>query len=218
MHKFRPFISNLFPPGDFVSNTATIVEIFDALTHNRLWSHFSYSTFESINKEFGKGDPELKNLVDNYKAELAGFKATTRIIDFIKECNNEDDIADSEQTIKGKYDKKYCRKLTMKLKSQITERSLDYVDEFWRSVADNFFLPSLPIQLDSIQEGCTEISWLISAQAASRIESVLHSIKFLQQCEVIKILMDGRVFYTDEVNKVGCYNLSVARYYKCLFK
>lgn len=186
-----------------MSNTATIAEIFDALTRNRLWGHFSYSTFELIYKDFGKDDLELHDLIDSYKAKLAGFKATTKIIDFIKECNDDDEIADSEQSIyqdKGRYDKKYCRRLTMKLKRRITEKSLEYIDEFWRSVADNFFLPSLPVQLDSIREGCTEISWLISAQAASKIESVLHALEFLQKVEVTKVSLENQVMYAAEMN------------------
>ncbi len=198
MERFRTFVAILFPPGDFISDTATIIEIFNALTHKQLWDHSSYSAFESIYKEFGEEDAELKIWMNNYKAELAGFKATTKIIDYIKECNTEDEIADSEQSIrqyKGKYDKRYCRRLTMKLKSKITEKSLEYVDEFWRSVADHFFLPSLPIRLDSIHEGCTEISWLISTQSASQIESALHSVAFFRQFQVTKVSLDDITLY-----------------------
>ncbi len=128
IERFHTFVANLFPPGDFISDTATIIEIFNALTRKRLWDHSSYSAFESIYKKFGGEDPELKKWIGSYKAELAGFKATTKIIDYINECNSEDEVADSEQSIsqyKGKYDKKYCQRLTMKLKSQITEKSLE---------------------------------------------------------------------------------------------
>ncbi len=127
MERFRTFVAILFPPGDCISNTATVIEIFKALTHTRLWDHSSYSAFESIYKEFGAEDPELRKWIDGYKAELAGFKVTMKIIDYIKICDS-DDFADSEQSIgqyKARYDKKYCHKLAVKIQKKITEKSLE---------------------------------------------------------------------------------------------
>ena len=202
MHGFRLYVSTLFPPGDFVFKNDTIMEIFSAITHNRLWDHFYYSPVEQICKEFGWEDLEVRGWINRYKAELAGFKATTKIIDYIKECNDEDEIADSEQSIhlyKARYDKKYCRKLTVKLKVPVTEKSLDYIDEFWRSIADLFLLPSLPVLLEKIREGSTEVTWFISAIAASQIESAIlnaDSVRLFQRFEVMQIILNSRIVYT----------------------
>ena len=42
MRAFCPFIANLYPPGNFLSNVDSVAEVFNALTHNQLWDHFSY--------------------------------------------------------------------------------------------------------------------------------------------------------------------------------
>ena len=213
---FCSFIANLFPPGNFLSNMDSVMEVFSALTHNQLWNHFSCSTIESIYNEFGGGDPKLRGWIDNYKAELAGFKATTKIINYIREWNCEEDIADSEQSIaqyRACYDKDYCIKLAIKLKRRITEKSLEYIDEFWRSIADLFLLPSLLVLLKRIKEGCTEITWLVSPEIASLIESAVlneDSHLFLRQVPVMRITLDGRTLYATEVYQlkdVICFEL-----------
>lgn len=174
MRGFRLFIAALFPPGNFISDAVSVIDIFSAITHCRLWDYSFYNPIEEICKEYGEDDPELSKYISSYKAELAGFKATTKIIDFIEECNDEEDIACSDDSIDqymARYDKKYYRRLAVKLKSPVAENSLEYVDHFWRSLADLFLLPSLPVLLDSIHRGCTEITWSISSKAASKIES-----------------------------------------------
>ena len=203
--KFRSFIVNLFPPGKFIANMDTVTDIFNALTHNSLWNHSHYKTFEAIYKEFGGGDIELRRRLDSYKSELAGFKATTRIIEFIKNCSIADGIAESEESIsqyKARYDKEYYTELTMKLNERISERSLAYIDEFWMSIADLFRIPPLAALLERVREGCTEITWLISTQAASQVESAINSFLMFQQAQVSKITLDDKILYATEKEKV----------------
>ena len=183
----------------------TVTEIFSTITHKRLWDYSDYSPIDEICNEYGKEDEEFQGWIQKYKADLAGFKATTKIIDYIEEL---DSIADPEESImqhRGVYDKNYRNKLTMKLHSKITDKSLEYIDSFWRSVADHFLLPSLPVHLESIRRGCTEITWLVPIQAASKIESTLRSITFLQQFQVSKVTLDDRVLYAAEIDEVSNY-------------
>ena len=208
MKEFRTFAANLFPPGDIFTNTESVMEVFNTLTHCRLWDYSDYSTFVAINREFGGGDPELKRWIDNYKAELAGFKATTKIIDHIKGCDSGDEIADSEQSLgqyKARYDKQYCKKLSLKLDTRVTEKSLEYIDQFWRSVADLFVLPPLPVLLESIRIGSTEITWFISLFAAIQIESAIltaASVAFLEKFGVTEVAMDDEILYSTDMDKV----------------
>lgn len=209
MKEFRLFIAALFPPGNFLSNMDTVIEVFDAITHNYLWDYYFYSPIEEICKEFGKKDHELTAWISSYKSDLAGFKAATKIAEFISECNDENYIADSEQSIGqyiARYDPRYCRKLAIKLNVQVTRKSLNYIDEFWRSVADHYLLPSLPVLLDSIHSGCAEITWLISPQAATLIEAsslTLDSLALFHRFQVAQISLSNRVIYSrSNVDKV----------------
>ena len=200
--EFRLYIFNLFPPGDIIADSATVTDIFGTLSRNRLWDYSYCTPIEEIANEFGGDDFELRGWIDEYKSELAGFKAITRIVDYIKMCGNEEEIADAEQSIRqdmARYDRRYCRKLTVKLKSRVTEKSLDYIDQFWRSIADHFLLPSLSALLDSIQEGCVEVTWLVPTLSALQIQAnIQDSTAFLEKCEVMQVIMDGEILYDEE--------------------
>ena len=200
--EFRLYIFNLFPPGDIIANSATVTDIFGTLSRHRLWDYSYCTPIEEIANEFGGDDLELRGWISYYKSELAGFKATTRIVDYIKMCSGEEEIADAEQSLRqdmARYDRQYCRKLTVKLKSRVTEKSLDFIDQFWRSIADHFLFPSLPVLLDSIQEGCVEVTWLVPTLSALQIQTnIQDSAAFLEECEVMQVIMDGEILYDEE--------------------
>jgi hypothetical protein len=199
---FRLYVLNLFPPGDIIADSVTVTDIFEAISRHSLWDYSYCTPIEEIINEFGGDDIELKGWINNYKSELAGFKATTRIADYIKVCSEEEEIADSKQSLRNnmaRYDERYCRKLTVKLKSRVTEKSLDYIDQFWQSIADHFFLPSLPVLLDSIHEGCVEVTWLVPTLWALQIQAnIQDSAVFLEEREVIRVIMDGGIVYDGE--------------------
>ena len=123
MKDFRLYMLNLFPPGDIIADSLTVTDIFETISRHRLWDYSYCTPIEEIAKEFGGDDMELKGWISNYKSELAGFKATTRIVDYIKLCKEEVEIAESGQSLQQDivhYDRQYCRKLTIKLKSRVT--------------------------------------------------------------------------------------------------
>ena len=204
MDKFLLYITTLFPPGDFIAYAKTVAEVFKAITHHQLWDFSSFTPVEEIAEKFGEKDPLLNGWISDYKSRLAGFKAVTKIADYIEACNDEEDIADSEQSIRqniARYDKRYCRKLSIKLKpARITEKSLDYIDQFWRSIADYFVLPSLPVLLDTIKEGCVEVTWLVPTVPALQIEANMEDSEDVwRNLEVTCVEMDGVVYYSDMV-------------------
>ena len=202
MKDFRLYILNLFPPGDIIPDTVSVADIFEAVSRHQLWDYSHCTPIEEISKEFGGDDLELRGWIDDYKSELAGFKATTKIVDYIKACSDEKEIADSDQSLRediARYDRRYCYKLTVKLKSRVTEKSLDYIDQFWRSIADHFLLPSLSALLDSIQEGCVEVTWLVPTLSALQIQAnIQDSTQFLENLEVIRVIMEDEILYDKE--------------------
>lgn len=209
MTAFHVFISTRFPPGDFVSSTATVPEVFAALNKNRLWDYFYYGSIEEMCNKFGQRDEELNRLISDYRSNLSGYKATTKISEYIRtfKCSSAEDIADPAHFLSKRYDKRYCFELAIKLNKQVTEKTLDYIDQFWSSIADLFLLPSLPVLLEHIREGCMEITWLIFAEAASCIEAKIKDVdakinKFLQEFEVIKIKLENRVLYASDKYEV----------------
>ena len=212
MRDFRLYVVNLFPPGDVIMDAVGVADIFEIISRHRLWDYTHCTPIEEIVGEFGGDDLELRGWIGDYKAELAGFKATTKIVDFIKACSDEEEIADSDQSIRhdmARYDKRYCRKLTIKLRAKVTEKSLSYIDEFWRSIADHFFLPCLSVLLDNIQKGCIEVTWCVPTLLALQIQAnVQDSTQFLQQLAIIRVVMDGEILYDEEGMEMVSYALS----------
>lgn len=204
---FRLYIINLFSPGDIVSHTTSIAEICECLSRHRLWDYNTYHPVEKIATMFANGDDELKGWISDYKSELAAFKATTKIATFIKECDEDDDIADPDQTIQenlARYDKRYCRKLTIKLKARVTEQTLVYIDEFWRSIADHFILQPLSVLLETIREGCMEITWYIPTPSAFQILTCIKTSKeFFQEQGISRLAVDNEILYDEGMDEVG---------------
>ena len=199
MEEFRLFIITLFP-RDIVSNTSSVTESFEAISRHQLWDYSSYCPIEEISMRFGGDDPQLSEWIKKYKSELAGFKATTKIADYIKVCSGEEAMADSEERLQmTRYDKHFYRRLTFKLKTRVTEESLDYIDELWRSIAKYFYLPSLSVILDTIKEGCVEVTWLVPTPSALQIQTnIQDSEEFLQAHHVMHVMLDCEVLDDQE--------------------
>lgn len=201
MCEFRLYIITLFPPGDIIFHASNVAEVCEAISHHQLWDFSSHSPVDEIVKKFGADDPELSGWINEYKSELAGFKAVTKIAHYIEACSDDEDIADSEQSLEqnlARYDKRYCRKLSVKLKARVTEKSLQYIDQFWRSIADYFCLPSLSVLLDRIKEGCVEVTWLIPTVSALQVQAnIQDSEEFLKKMEITQVIMDGEILYSD---------------------
>ncbi len=206
----RLCIVTLFPPGDIVSDASSVVEVCEALSRHQLWDYNNYLPIKNIAETFAGDDPELKGWISDYKSELSGFKATTKIANFIKESiSEEEDIADPEQSIqqdKARYDKRYCRKLTAKLKARVTEETLNYVDQFWMSIADHFIIQPLSVLLDSIHEGCVEMTWYIPTLSALQIQTnIQDSREFFQKLEVSRLTLDDEVLYDEGMSEVKIF-------------
>ena len=155
-------------------------------------SYFWFTHIDEIAKMFAPDDAELAKLRCDYNSKLTTFKNTIKIIDF----KEEQEIANSNST---RYDH---HKLTVKLSYVMREKTLDYIDQLWRSISDHF-LHSLPSALlDSIHGECMEVTWLVPTQTALSIRYV-QSISFWKKLEVIKVTVNGETVYdADEVGKI----------------
>ena len=200
MADFRLYVITLFS-RDIVSNANSVAEIIEAISRHRLWDYLSYSPIEEISRKFGGDDPELSMWISEYKSELAGFKAITKIADYIKVSNeDEDSMAEPKDRLKiARYNKQYYRRLSFKLKTPVTENSLDYIDKLWSSIAEHFFLPSLSVLLDTIKKGCVEVTWLVPTSSALKIQTNIHNSKeFLQANHMTRVMLDWDLLYDQD--------------------
>ena len=191
MKKFHLYVVNRFPPGNIFSNTLSLSDIFETISCHQLWSYSHYTPIEQILNEFGENDPEIRKEMDNWSF-LDSMPPP-----YINACNNRDEyIADPDDSLRqnmARYDKQYCRKLTVKLGIRVTYQSLDYIDQIWSSIAEHFVLPSLSVILDSIHRGCVEITWYVPSLYALQIQAnISDSTDFFQANKVIQLVIDVR--------------------------
>ena len=199
IQEFRTYMVTLFAPGHFINNIEDIVEIFQAISRHRLWDFSDYVNLEQISSDFGGGDPELDEWMTEYKTKLTGFYATTKIVEYIDACDSNIELAEADDSLQqdiARYDKKYCKTLTMKLQSRVTQLCLDYIDQLWHSIANHFVLPSLSFLLEKIHKGCIEVILVIPIKTAMKIlESSHDSIPFFEQNNIIKVMIEDKIIY-----------------------
>ena len=211
MEEFHTFIINIFDARE-LPRAETVKYMFKILSEKKCWNFIDVSNLESIVEEFSVGfKDQNKKLMKQYKEELSGFKAATKIVDFmnLKRKEEPDDGSDGEEYIsidsnKEKYDEKYRKKLSIKLYdgkggTKITLRSLEYVDKLWNSLCEEFEMPSLPKLLDSIMSGCIIVTWIIRRIHAQKIlHNVFHAAVFLKQELIVRVYLEGVCIYDDE--------------------
>ena len=81
----RLFVTNQFPPGDCIPPApASLTEIFQAITHHRLWDYFHYSPLVTIAKKFCANDDEMEGWVQTYKQDLKAYSFVMKVEDYIE--------------------------------------------------------------------------------------------------------------------------------------
>ena len=108
---FRLFVVALLPLSDCVPKSSDLSEIFEAITRNRLWDYWNYSPLQSIVEKFGGS--EMMSMIQEYRKDLSGFLAATKIGDYIPAIISLD-AEELEQPTSPWTDSRYYRQLSLK--------------------------------------------------------------------------------------------------------
>ena len=200
----RSFLVHCSSRDDWIQNPSNLDELFTALSVAKLWSHDHYDLLEEITKRLLPEDMNVKKLMFEYKGQLTGFYTTTKIADFIKLSDFEDSEQDPQQPLPvDSYTFKDYRKLKVKLKidRKVSAVTLSYVDELWRSLAEEFDLPCLTAVIHSIIEGSLVVTWLILPHVAEKIiatKTSTKAIKFFRCHGIILLEIDNDSVFDEE--------------------
>ena len=208
VQEFRLFVIARFPPGDFIPQSSDLGELFEAITRNGLWDFLNYKPLEDIVQQFGADDEQLKDWVKEYKAHLVGFKACTKLVDYLAvvESDSSFDESDSDQPTQPKLarqDPQYFRKLSLKLKVKVTDQSLSYVDDIWRSVSEYLLLPPLSAILNHICKGSITVVWLIPIGLVPQLlKRIRQAGDFFEQQNFESVTVDDQCVYDEQTRTV----------------
>jgi len=104
-------------------------------------------------------DKDMKAQFKTYKEDLASYKATMRLVDYIavvdsypsgEDSSSEEQVEEQEP---AKYDRRYYHKLSVILQTKFTSHTLEYLDDLWKEFADLYNLPPLQTLLDHTIRG-----------------------------------------------------------------
>lgn len=200
MKGFCLFLRGFFPQGDWIPESPSVDVVFEVITRNKLWDYWNFNPLATIIDRYLSEDKEMKVKIDTYKTELASYKATTKIVNYIKTVpsdSSSDDSSEEEQTpVKLKYNRRYYRKLSVKLDMEFTDHTLEYLDDIWKELAGLFNLPSIVALLDFIREHSILIVWYIQSHFAPQIlKTAPHSVDFYLKHHITRVEFDGVCIY-----------------------
>ena len=166
------------------SDTVTVViesarnlgEIFRALSRYGLWDYLNYYLLQDMIEEFAHDDDELNGMMEQYQKDLTGHILTLKIQTYLDANHDELPLvstndSDDETILALPPEQKYTlfKKLRGKIKANVTDHTLNYVIDLWRSLTNQFALPRPAMILHEIGEGCISITWLIPTNLVKHI-------------------------------------------------
>ena len=180
-------------PSKFVNQVLgtaqSISEILQSLMIHRLLSYKNFDVLCSIINHYASDDIDMKRKLDEYEEELAGYILVTKIIDHM-------DI-EHQQSV-SEPDPELIHELSVKVKANVTEKTLKYVSELRDSLAYRVKLPVTAVLFHKIAKGCVEITWLIPCHLTNFTRRRLQeSTDYFQQENILRVTIAGRCVYEE---------------------
>ena len=192
----RQFLVRMFRrAGDCIPKTNKISDIFDSVTVNNLWSYDNHDVLEKLVERYL---PDHVSEISEYENHLSGFYATTKLIDYIRaknlKCYEE---APSEHSL-DRYTTEHYRELTviLDIDNRLSQLSMMYVRDLWKSFVNRFNIPSLTAVIDKILEGSLQIVWLVLPHVADLIcGAAKQSEEFFREHDIVFVAIDDHILY-----------------------
>ena len=210
MSNLRPFLTAHYLPEEddndtrainpsiFVSKVLgtaqSISEILQSLMVHRLLSYKNFYVLRSIIDHYASDVIEMKRKLDEYEQELAGYVLVTKMKDYLN--------AELQQNELSEPDAKLLHELSIKVKANVTEKTLKYVSELQDSLAYQVKLPVTAVLFHKIAEGCVEITWFLPCHLNEFMTRRLReSTDYFQEENILRVTIAGRCVY-DELSPV----------------
>ena len=90
-------------------------------------------------------------------------------------------------------------KLTVKIDANVTDHTLEYVNNLWKSLTNQFALPRLAMILHKVAEGCIGVTWLFPANLVKHITTMVQETanKFAEE-HILSVMLEEKCIYPME--------------------
>ena len=190
-----------------LKSAASLEEIFCALSEHGLWDYLNYYLLQSIIEAFANDDHELNGMMEQYQQDLTGHILTQRIQTYLdathhQHLNATSDSDKSPVTLQPKHE--LFKKLSVKIDANVSDRSLSYVNDLWRSLANQFALPQPAMILHNIAKGCLSITWLIPANLVEHVTQMAReTANMFAEANILRVSLEEQCIYPMETELVS---------------
>ena len=181
-------------PTKFVSQVLgtaqSVSEILQSLMIHRLLNYKNFDVLRSIINHYASDDVEMKVKLDEYEQELAGYVLVTKMKDYLN--------AEIQQSEQSESDPKLLDELSLKVKANVTEKTLTYVNELWKSLVRQIKLPVTALIFHKIAEGCVEITWFLPCHLTEfTTRQLQESTDYFQEENILRVTIADRCVYEE---------------------
>ena len=181
-------------PSKFVDEvlgtSQSVSEILQSLLVHRLLNYKNFDILRSMINHYASDEIEMKTKLDEYEQELAGYVLATKMKDYLN--------AEIQQSELSEPDSKLLHQLSVKVKANVTERTLKYVSDLRDSLAYRVNLPVTAVLFHKIARGCIEITWLLPCHLTEFTIRRLHeNTNYFQQENILRVTIGGRCVYEE---------------------
>ena len=170
--KFRIFLITMYSSPNsrdgsstittVIKSTESLDEMFVAFGEYGLWDYLNYDLLQEIIEEFASDDDELNDMMEQYQQDLTGYILTQKIVTYLEAIHESIFTSDSDTSgdelipvLPPKHKHKLYKKLSFMCEVNVTNQTIGYVIDLWRSLQNQFELPPLEMILHDIAEGTT---------------------------------------------------------------
>ena len=206
MSIFRVFLAALYLPEEDSNDTREInpsrfvakvlgsaqdlVEIFQSLMVQGLMSYKNCYVLRSIINHYASDEIELKKKLSEYEEALAGYVLVTKMKDYLN--------TELQQGEQSEPDPKLFDELSVKVKANVTEKTLKYVNELWDSLAHHTKLPVTALLFHKVAKGCIKITWLLPLHLTHfTTRQLQEGTNYFQKENIIRVTIAGRCVYEE---------------------
>ena len=187
-----------------LESAESLKEIFRALTKYNLWDYLNYYLLQVIIEEFASDDDKLNDMMDQYQRDLTGYVLTLQIQKYLEATHNKYPTTMSDGESSGdeivpalpQQKKQLFKELSIKFNTNVTDHTLGYVTDLWRSLRNQFKLPRPAMILHSIAEGCICITWLIPVNLVTHVTRMAQeTVHMFVKQHIVKVMVEEHCIY-----------------------
>ena len=173
---------------EVLGTAQSLSEIFELLMTQGLLSYKNFYILRSIINHYASANTAMKKKLSEYEEALAGYILVTKIQDYLD--------AELQQDERSEPASKLLDKLSLKVKANVTKKTLKYVSELWDSLAYQIKVPVTALPFHRVAKGCVEITWLVPFHLTHfTTRRLQESSNFFQQENIVRVTIAGRCVY-----------------------